>query len=385
MGDVVYKAVYSDAHLSHFKYIDKWKSKSGKWVYKYKKDVTDELDELKSKLEAHRKELIRKKKKDGSSSGAGEWHSTGSDVGLSDKRRNEESIKGNDKTRVRKVNGRYRREYQDSATQRSMSNRIAQYNEYLKGNNRLKRFVMDFNDKYGPKYVSEVMYKDEEGQNHVLKYTTNVIGNRNIGIETYTYYDEKRIKRSKKRKGKHRNAVKPMTHQKYIAHHGIKGQKWGVRRYQNPDGTLTPEGIKRYGIDSGSRFTPNVREAGRRSAKASAKSSFKGNLKRSAGYTALGTALAVASLGSVSVEILPAVGIVAGAAFVSDMAAHTALGALSGRHYGRKYARQQDAEIRNKVKNGESFVLEALTSTSTAKSTWYGTSVSTTTSREKMR
>jgi len=33
----------------------------------------------------------------------------------------------------------------------------------------------------------------------------------------------------------------------YIAHHGIKGQKWGLRRYQNPDGSLTPEGFKRYG------------------------------------------------------------------------------------------------------------------------------------------
>lgn len=32
----------------------------------------------------------------------------------------------------------------------------------------------------------------------------------------------------------------------YIAHHGIKGQKWGVRRFQNPDGTLTPRGKKRY-------------------------------------------------------------------------------------------------------------------------------------------
>ncbi len=32
----------------------------------------------------------------------------------------------------------------------------------------------------------------------------------------------------------------------YLAHHGIKGQKWGVRRYQNPDGTLTDEGRKRY-------------------------------------------------------------------------------------------------------------------------------------------
>lgn len=33
----------------------------------------------------------------------------------------------------------------------------------------------------------------------------------------------------------------------YLAHHGIKGQKWGKRRYQNEDGTLTAEGKKRYG------------------------------------------------------------------------------------------------------------------------------------------
>lgn len=35
--------------------------------------------------------------------------------------------------------------------------------------------------------------------------------------------------------------------EEYLAHHGIKGQKWGVRRYQNDDRTLTPEGKVRYG------------------------------------------------------------------------------------------------------------------------------------------
>lgn len=30
-----------------------------------------------------------------------------------------------------------------------------------------------------------------------------------------------------------------------LYHHGIKGQKWGVRRYQNADGTLTEAGKKR--------------------------------------------------------------------------------------------------------------------------------------------
>lgn len=32
-----------------------------------------------------------------------------------------------------------------------------------------------------------------------------------------------------------------------LYHHGIKGQKWGVRRYQNSDGSLTAAGQKRYG------------------------------------------------------------------------------------------------------------------------------------------
>lgn len=31
----------------------------------------------------------------------------------------------------------------------------------------------------------------------------------------------------------------------YLSHHGVLGQKWGIRRYQNPDGTLTAEGRKR--------------------------------------------------------------------------------------------------------------------------------------------
>lgn len=35
----------------------------------------------------------------------------------------------------------------------------------------------------------------------------------------------------------------------YLAHWGVKGMRWGVRRYQNKDGTLTPAGKKRYNAE----------------------------------------------------------------------------------------------------------------------------------------
>ena len=42
-----------------------------------------------------------------------------------------------------------------------------------------------------------------------------------------------------------RNVFTYYDEEDFLAHHGIKGQKWGVRRFQNPDGTLTPAGKKR--------------------------------------------------------------------------------------------------------------------------------------------
>lgn len=45
-----------------------------------------------------------------------------------------------------------------------------------------------------------------------------------------------------------------------LYHWGIKGQKWGIRRYQNPDGSLTEEGKVRYGGDSYDKLKQNQKD-----------------------------------------------------------------------------------------------------------------------------
>ena len=55
----------------------------------------------------------------------------------------------------------------------------------------------------------------------------------------------------------------------YLAHHGIKGMKWGVRRFQNEDGSLTSAGKARYN-DDGTRKSIGQRISERRQAKQAA-------------------------------------------------------------------------------------------------------------------
>lgn len=66
-----------------------------------------------------------------------------------------------------------------------------------------------------------------------------------------------------------------------IEHHGILGMKWGVRRYQNADGTLTAKGKKRYAKVASS---PRLAKAETRGAKSIAKRNVKDNTRYAKAY-----------------------------------------------------------------------------------------------------
>jgi len=73
-----------------------------------------------------------------------------------------------------------------------------------------------------------------------------------------------------------------------LYHHGIKGMHWGVRRYQNADGSYTPAGRIRYGISSNGRMSlegkRNLAKDNMKIAKKEAKKSFNKMYNRAANH-----------------------------------------------------------------------------------------------------
>ena len=84
---------------------------------------------------------------------------------------------------------------------------------------------------------------EEDGNTVYLIDAPNGQRHKFVGVPSKEEMDEWVM--SMKKEIKHGDYV-AISKDSYLAHHGILGMKWGIRRYQNSDGSLTSAGKKRY-------------------------------------------------------------------------------------------------------------------------------------------
>jgi len=69
-----------------------------------------------------------------------------------------------------------------------------------------------------------------------------------------------------------------------IYHHGVKGMRWGIRRYQNKDGGLTPAGRRKYAKSRKDISKLSDEELAKATARAKAEKDYKQALKDNRSY-----------------------------------------------------------------------------------------------------
>lgn len=104
-------------------------------------------------------------------------------------------------------------------------------------------------EKYAEDNISTEIRKLDDGTDYIV----SSIYDKKLGgtIEYYEplLYDSNGKKYDEKNRlyNTTKSYIQQIIHSDELMHHGIKGQKWGLRRYQNDDGTLTEAGRLRYG------------------------------------------------------------------------------------------------------------------------------------------
>lgn len=139
-------------------------------------------------------------------------------------------------------------------------------------------------DRSSPEY--QALFKDRNGSQRDpdTRGMIKSLASAGYGIDQiYTYLDKL-----------DRGEIRHSMFTNYLYHHGIKGQRWGVRRFQNADGSLKAAGKKRYGEDGGA-----TKSSGKKGSSSGAKKEKGSVLKKAGGF--LKKAAKVAS--SVSLDV----------------------------------------------------------------------------------
>ena len=234
-----YRAIYSGDHISHgkFKYIDKWKSKAGNWIYKYADEVGDKARKLNDrygpkvsrnitaggrelkypqggydqKVTRVTKNLIGGRTVEKQSAYAKSFRPSSPKLIDSRSHRGKtvwEKVKtgtkegkaraaaGYDHQRYalykkdEKKNGKteygIRTEYRDAKYDAERNRRYARVNAVSRGNKFIRKLGA-LNDKYGPKFKQENSHALSTGKVIVDEYTRNLIGGKTVHVESYMY------------------------------------------------------------------------------------------------------------------------------------------------------------------------------------------------------
>ncbi len=110
--------------------------------------------------------------------------------------------------------------------------------------------LMDMEDMYRKGQLSDKHYK------MIKDYSTKKINDlRDIDKNFDSYFKNNKWNHDGKEYGRFEDFNNSFIHSDeifndFLKHHGILGMHWGIRRFQNPDGTLTPEGRIRYGVNT---------------------------------------------------------------------------------------------------------------------------------------
>lgn len=228
-------------YLQHgkFKYIDKWRSKTGNWVYKYADAANDKIRDLNDrygpkvkqtitaggrslkypqggydqKATTTTKNLIGGRtvskqtvyKKSGRPSRP-EWQYSKRDKTRTTWRKIDENgptiVTNRERDKKMKFAGydlkrialhkvgkneyRTRTEYRDSKLDAEMNRRYSMENAASRGNKFMKT-LGSLNDKYGPKFIEEHKFASSTGMVFVDSYVRNVIGGKKVRVESYSY------------------------------------------------------------------------------------------------------------------------------------------------------------------------------------------------------